>query len=223
MRCLVCHESFDPPFTFRLLLTLDEVDPVCPRCRGRFSLIEEPICERCGRPHSTSLCDDCQRWQETGGVLEKNRSVYQYNEWMQELFSRFKFRGDYAMVEAFRSVFPAAFFRHFSRDVLIVPIPLSEARLRDRGFNQAEALASLLPLPMQNVLERLDHHQQSKKQKKERMSAPQFRVKDASAIQGKDIVLIDDIYTTGSTVYHAAAQLCQYGASSVSSFTLIRA
>ncbi|EZP75135.1 competence protein FC [Parageobacillus genomosp. 1] len=223
MKCLLCHEAFYPPFTFRLLLTLDQEDTVCPRCRQRFSLIEEPICERCGRPYCTGLCDDCQRWRDIGDVLEKNRSVYQYNEWMQDVFSRFKFRGDYAVVEAFRTPFTAAFFHHFPRDVLIVPIPLSEPRLLDRGFNQAEALASLLPLPMQRALERLDHAKQSQKQKRERMNAPKFRVKDASAIHGKDIILIDDIYTTGSTVYHAAVQLRQYGANSVSSFTLIRA
>jgi competence protein ComFC len=123
----------------------------------------------------------------------------------------------------FHTDFTTAFFRHFSRNVLLVPIPLSEERLIERGFNQAEVLVSFLSLPLWNVLGRRDHEKQSKKQKSERLIAPQFYVKDSRQIAGKDIVLIDDIYTTGATVYHAATQLLQYGASSVSSFTLIRA
>lgn len=223
MKCLLCHETFYPPFTFRYFLTLQQEDPVCPRCRQRFSLIEEPICERCGRPYREPLCEDCKTWKTIGNALEKNRSVYQYNEWMQEVFARFKFRGDYVIAEASRADFTNAFFRHFSRNVLLVPIPLSKERLIERGFNQAEALASFLPLPLWNALERRDHEKQSKKQKRERLTAPQFYVKDSKQIEGKDIVLIDDIYTTGATVYHAATQLRRYGASSVSSFTLIRA
>jgi competence protein ComFC len=224
VKCLICYEEFRPLFTFQMLLTLQRPDVLCERCRQQFLLIEGTICERCGRPFHEQICNDCIQWEMDGPeVLTKNRSVYMYNDWMKEVIARFKFRGDYAIVEAFRADFTRTFHGHFHSDVSLVPIPLSECRLMERGFNQAEALASFLSLPIFNALERLDDEKQSKKQRNERFSAPKFYVKDKQAIAGKAIVLIDDIYTTGATVYHAAKQLREAGASDVSSFTLIRA
>jgi competence protein ComFC len=196
--------------------------------------INGEICDICGRPFAGlepshrqgRLCTDCVRWQEDDewkDVLMKNRSVYMYNEFMKEVVALWKFRGDYAIVEAFQKEFCREFYRHFDHTFLIVPIPLSAERLYERGFNQARALAELLNLLIHDILTRHHLEKQSKKSRRERLRTENvFRFSEKTSLQDKHIVLIDDIYTTGTTLRHAAKVLVKAGAASVSSFTLAR-
>jgi competence protein ComFC len=234
MNCLICHTPYNPMVSWRHLLTLAKVDCLCPKCRHAFMRINGEICDICGRPFAGlepshrqgRLCTDCVRWQaddEWKDVLTKNRSVYMYNEWMKEVVALWKFRGDYAIVQAFQEEFCREFYRHFDHTFLIVPIPLSAERLYERGFNQAKALAELLALPIHDILTRHHLEKQSKKSRRERLRTENmFYLPFDVSLQGKRIVLIDDIYTTGTTLRHAAKVLLKAGAASVSSFTLAR-
>ncbi|STO13713.1 DNA utilization protein GntX [[Flavobacterium] thermophilum] len=230
MNCLLCHSPYNPINSWRQLLFLEDLDVLCPRCRGSFAVIRGRLCEMCGRPleeAKPSLCADCLRWQEDeqwGRVLVKNRSVYLYNDWMKDVVALWKFRGDYVIVEAFRRPFSQAFRRHFGRDWHVVPIPLSRERLDERGFNQAEALARLLPSPYFPWLARRHSEKQSKKSRRERLKTDNpFFLSGHPPINGKRIVLIDDIYTTGITIRHAARVLLEAGAAEVWALTLVRA
>lgn len=230
MNCLLCHSLYNPITSWRQLILLEDPDVLCPRCRGAFVLIDGRLCEMCGRPleeAAPSVCPDCLRWQDDeqwGRALVKNRSVYLYNDWMKDVVALWKFRGDYIVVEAFRRPFVHAFFRHFGRDWCIVPIPLSRERLDERGFNQAEALARLLPSLYFPWLARRHSEKQSKKSRRERLKTDNpFFLADHPPLDGKRIVLIDDIYTTGITVRHAARVLLEAGAAEVGALTLIRA
>jgi competence protein ComFC len=234
MNCLICHTPYNPMVSWRHLLTLKEEDCLCSKCRNAFMRINGEICDICGRPFAGlepshrqgRLCTDCVRWQEDDewkDVLTKNRSVYMYNEWMKEVVALWKFRGDYAMVKAFQEEFRREFYRHFDHTFLIVPIPLSAERLYERGFNQAKALAELLNLPIHDLLTRHHLEKQSKKSRRERLRTENvFQLSGKTSLQDKHIVLIDDIYTTGTTLRHAAKVLLKAGAASVSSFTLAR-
>jgi competence protein ComFC len=234
MNCLLCHAPYNPMLSWRYLLTLKEVDCLCSKCRNTFMRINGEICDICGRPFAGlepshrqgQLCTDCVRWQEDGewkDVLTKNRSVYMYNEWMKEAVALWKFRGDYAIIQAFQEEFRREFYRHFDHTFLIVPIPLSAERLYERGFNQAKALAELLNLPIHDLLTRRHLEKQSKKSRRERLRTENvFQLSGKTSLQDKRIVLIDDIYTTGTTLRHAAKVLLKAGAASVSSFTLAR-
>ncbi|MDE8564492.1 ComF family protein [Anoxybacillus rupiensis] len=232
--CLWCHVRYHRRMNWHRLLGMEPSDVLCGDCRSRLLLINGDVCQGCGRPfegtenwrHEEGWCADCLRWQGDhawSGVLEKNRSVYVYNDFLKEVISRWKFRGDYALMEAFRHDLCREFYRHFSAESLLVPIPLSRERLYERGFNQAAALAQMLPLPALDVLERSDAKKQSKKSRRERLRTEQlFRLRSSESLHGASIVLIDDIYTTGTTVRHAARMLREAGAAAVSSFTLAR-
>ncbi|MED5051733.1 ComF family protein [Anoxybacteroides rupiense] len=233
--CLLCHRRYGQRMSWRHLLMLKQTDVLCHECRRSFALIAGDLCECCGRPFDRvdesyrqgELCADCVRWKHDNawrGVLTKNRSVYVYDAFMKEVIARWKFRGDYALVEAFRTDMCREFFCHFPRDSLLVPIPLSSARLYERGFNQAKALAELLGCPILDALERFDSAKQSKKSRHERLETDRvFHLRsDVSLPAGASFVLIDDIYTTGTTVRHAARMLREAGAAAVSSFTLAR-
>jgi competence protein ComFC len=186
------------------------------------------LCKKCGRQQiSDELCPDCEKWEAdlvTRGLLTKNRSVFLYTEDMKEALARFKFRGDielvYAFESAFLSTFKAAYPKH---SCSLVPLPLSEERMKERGFNQSELLASLINLPIIHPLIRNTNEKQSKKSRYERLSQEDIFSTDRHSVLGKDLILIDDLYTTGSTLHQAAYCLKKIGgANSISSFTLIR-
>lgn len=221
MKCLICHDEWLPPVSLAMLLTLRQADVCCPRCRARFIRLEGNRCERCSRLSDVPICTDCIKWQQRKSALKHNYSVYIYNDWMKEVINRFKFRGDYALVEAFRSDVRRVFDEHFSSDVCLVPIPLSSSRLAERGFNQAEAIASLLSVPMIFALQRIDDEKQSKKTRRERFVGRKFCLTGEDVAE-KRIVIVDDIYTTGATVHEAAKLLYDAGACEICSFTLIR-
>ncbi|MDR4890003.1 ComF family protein [Fredinandcohnia sp. QZ13] len=230
--CLLCHNYFEEVDSWSTLFSLTEPDPLCSTCSEKFEKVDGETCEICGRPFSElsdeyregNLCYDCVRWEkeaEWQGVLTKNRSIYLYNDFAKEVISLYKFRGDYVISSIFKTPLKKAFKTHFNSSYLVVPIPLSDERLYERGFNQAKALAELLDVQVHEVLARTHLEKQSKKSRKERISRGNvFRVIDI--VKDKDILLVDDIYTTGSTLRHAATMLLEAGAKSVSSLTLIR-
>jgi competence protein ComFC len=158
-------------------------------------------------------------------ILHKNISVFEYNDAVKEVLATFKFRGDAALVNVFKKDFLGIFKNQISPLNIdyAVPIPLSKERLYERGFNQAKLLADFLPIPQLEVLKRTHHEKQSKKSRLERLTASNvFSLTESSKIDNRSFLLIDDIYTTGSTLRHAAKLLIQNGAASVSSLTLIR-
>jgi competence protein ComFC len=210
-------------------------DPVlCRECEQKFQLITGEVCDICGRPFvdlpagykSGTMCFDCVRWKEDirySGVLDKNRSIYSYNQWMKEVMSRFKFRGDAALASIFTEPIRTCFRTCFSSSSLLVPIPLSMDRLYERGFNQAQLLAQAIGGTCAEPLVRVHSEKQSKKSRMERLQAKEvFRLLNQHVVIDQNIVLIDDIYTTGTTIRQAAKLLKEAGAKSVSSLTLCR-
>ncbi len=114
---------------------------------------------------------------------------------------------------------------------IIIPIPLSKKRLRERGFNQSEIIArnlsdrmSVRMLP--NVLYKKVHTetQVSIKDRKKRLAnlKDTFAVKNAEMIQGKNIILVDDVTTTGATIREAGKTLRMAGAKKVIAMVVAR-
>ena len=201
----------------------------CATCYETLVKINKPTCPSCFRPQSNiDICSDCQSWENAPkwkGILERNVSVYEYNAAMKDILSTFKFRGDAVLAAVFEKDFKTTYKANFKKVKFdaTIPIPLSPERLYERGFNQAKLLADFLPLPQLDVLERTHHEKQSKKSRQERLTSSNvFSITNRSIIEGKNILLIDDIYTTGTTLRHAAKRLKDSGAASIYSLTLIR-
>lgn len=230
-KCLICTEGINSPFTWKNIWVEREDERICETCKGKLSFISGTVCQLCSRElideryRQGELCSDCVRWQsdsEWNGFLTRNTSLFHYNDFMKELIAKFKYRGDYALAEVFAPYVKEKLLNACFD--LIVPIPLSEERLKERGFNQAKALAETAHLEINDVLMRTHSEKQSKKSRQERIGLAQvFHVKGApDSITNKGILLIDDIYTTGSTLRQAAKALIQAGASEVTSLTLAR-
>jgi len=231
-RCLICHEIIAPIISWRAIFSAEKEQLVCLTCEGRFEKIEGETCRICCRPflqgdgkfRSGNLCHDCVRWEEDiewQGLLDKNHSIFHYNEFIKQVIARFKFRGDYQMAKVFTESINTV-LQKITAD-LFVPIPLSEERLYERGFNQASALLIESGNTPSAMLTRNHSEKQSKKTRTERFHLPQvFQVDQRLNLQGKKVLLIDDIYTTGSTLRHAAKLLKAAGAERIQSLTIAR-
>ncbi|WP_457982751.1 double zinc ribbon domain-containing protein [Bacillus paralicheniformis] len=229
LHCLICEAPLLHFLSWRALFFLRSEEKICRACKDNFIRIEgRTVCPKCGRPQeSEELCGDCLKWEAdplTRSLLRQNRSVYIYNTFMKEVLARFKFRGDAELVFAFAPSFINAFHQYYRHTpAVLVPIPLSEERKAERGFNQAERLASLLKKPVIHPLIRIENEKQSKKSRKERIKPKTVFRTEKGSVKNLDIILIDDLYTTGATLHHGADCLMTSGeAKSVSSFTLIR-
>jgi competence protein ComFC len=230
--CLLCDEKIESEVTWRSLFAQEQPSKVCESCNKKFVHISGETCRVCGRPfalleeeyRSGSLCLDCKRWEDDErwtGSLDKNIALYTYTNFTKEVIARFKFRGDYVLAEVFAADFLGA-LQDFQYDY-IVPIPLSEERLYERGFNQAEAVIKAAGVEPSHVLTRVHTEKQSKKSRAERIHLDQvFNVDSELNLMGKTILIVDDIYTTGSTLRHAAKLLKGNGAVKVYSLTLAR-
>ncbi|MFA9458548.1 ComF family protein [Halalkalibacter sp. AB-rgal2] len=234
MRCLSCHECFFSLPSWESVLLLREEEPLCPMCAEQLvTLGGEGCCSTCSRHmniqyQKDGVCLDCWRWEQqeyTKGMLAINRSLYEYNAFLKEWLAVYKFRGD-AIVASYFAKQLSVMYRHFFQGDLVIPVPLSEKRLRARGFNQASLLMEGWAEDY-DVLARVEGEKQSKKNRKQRISqvADQpFRLNEhgIELVRGRSIVLVDDIYTTGTTVRQVARLLREVGARKVSSMTVAR-
>nr|WP_295973910.1 ComF family protein [uncultured Bacillus sp.] len=230
--CIICLGEISPKTGWTALIDEEKPQTVCSLCQTKLQKVEGEICALCSRPLNqleprfiqNGICYDCVRWErdhEWQGCLQQNHSLFLYNDFLQEVIARFKFRGDYIIASVFSEWIqqklqnqPADFH---------VPIPLSPERLHERGFNQAEALIHKAGLKPANILTRIHTEKQSKKSRTERIHLQQvFQLQSNHALTGKRIILFDDIYTTGSTLHHAAKLIKEAGAELVSSITIGR-
>lgn len=227
--CLICHEIIYTPVGWNAIFSKEKEQFVCPTCEQKFKKVTGESCQICGRPlangfRQDDLCLDCVRWEgdpEWTGLLNRNVSLFLYNDFLKEIIAQFKFRGDYALAKVFKEEMRQR-LTTMDFDELI-PIPLSAERLYERGFNQAAALiseAGYIPTPL---LTRIHSEKQSKKSRRERIHLQQvFQISAKIDLTGKKLILVDDIYTTGSTLRHAAKLLKNAGASTVQSLTIAR-
>lgn len=230
MRCLFCGDEIILAIVWGHLFSREEEVLLCEQCTKQLVPIEGECCVRCSRPfeglaeefRKGEYCYDCVRWEEDKewhNILEQNVSLYEYNEFLKRVISRYKFRGDYVL-----SKFLCKGLKKVIKEYdLLVPIPLSNERLYERGFNQAEALIVEAGFTPTVVLKRTHTEKQSKKTREERIHLSNiFKLASEEEIVGKKVLLVDDIYTTGSTLMYAGKLLKKQGALSVSSFTIAR-
>ncbi|NBK92500.1 ComF family protein [bacterium 1XD21-13] len=197
---------------------------ICEPCRLRLHPVGEPLCKKCGKPLSTAeaeYCPDCGRKKH---LYVRGRAALEYDSVMRESIGRFKYKnrreyGDFYVQELLRACGEAV--RSWNPDLLI-PIPLHKSRRRKRGFNQAELIARGLgkelgiPVSADSLLRTKKTSPQKELNDQERKSNLKNAFQLAKDnVKFKKILLIDDIYTTGSTIDAAASVLLDHGAEKV--------
>lgn len=210
---------------------------LCAACSSQIPWIRAVSCPVCGR---AGECTDCIRREQT--YFAVHRSAVRYDATMKQWLARYKYRGDERLgpllaemtAHALRMLLQET-GEHMLKSTCLTYIPLSRERLMERGFNQSEQLARGLGgefgLPVVPMLERRRHTQkQSFKTRRERLEdlkdAFHFSLHEGAEMKRfpySPIILVDDVYTTGSTLNECAGVIRSRLAAEVYGLTWARA
>lgn len=223
MRCLYCHGRLEAEIHLLNLFTVPR--RLCAECEIRLGQWRQgKRCTRCRRlMGGEAECMDCiflrQRFTPVGEIM----CMLDYNEEVKMLMHRYKFVRDIALAEVL-SYFITVGRRQYDH---IVPIPVSARRFRDRGYNQVTEVLDRARLPHSNMLMTEKVKMQSELSRFERLnSVNPFTFNQAYEgvrLQGTKILIVDDIYTTGITVHHAAEVLLHHEPAAIDVLTFSKA
>ena len=222
-QCLLCDNAIQSRVTLPWFLSWQPVlrPVVCQICWQRFVPIERlTACSSCGRAQSRPQpCQDCQRWPTLSRF--HNEALFTYNDAMHDYFQRYKFQGDYQLRQVFMAVIQRAIAQRAAD--LVVAVPVTPMTMQTRGFNQVTGWLETAPAMILTTQATAKALPQSQKDRQARLQLPQpFRLTPQVNVTGQRILLVDDIYTTGRTLRHAATLLLENGANSVTGLTLAR-
>lgn len=194
---------------------------LCRKCRAELPApIREPRCFRCGKPldgEEQEYCHDCRECEQE---YDRGIGIFLYRDPMKQALMRFKFKGRKEYGE-FMGKLMCLYGREFVVQVqpqVILPVPVHRKKLRARGYNQAEVLANTvsrgfsIPIRTDLVLRKKFTKAQKELNRKERKKNLEqaFYVKEEAGNYSR-VLLVDDIYTTGSTVNAIAGKLKKQG------------
>ncbi|MCD8195017.1 MAG: hypothetical protein LUD22_01790 [Coprobacillus sp.] len=155
--------------------------------------------------NATPLCHTCLK--QFNPVFKKGKIdsykfeyIYNYDDFIKDLLYKFKGCYDYELKDVFLGRFKWYLrIRYFGYN--LVPAPSSEEKNEERGFNHVEEMFSCLKLKYIKCIKKKYDFKQSDLTKSERMQVKdKFEVIDGSSVKGKKILIVDDIFTTGSTI-----------------------
>jgi ComF family protein len=206
---------------------------VCARCSTLLRAAPWPRCERCHHPRATraavgATCRECEAWP---GELGAARYAWVLRPPADDLVHALKYEGwrELAgpMGDAVARLVPAEGEAHS----VVVPVPTTAERLRSRGYNQAELLASRVAevrgLPLVPALRRIgsggSQTSLAPDARRENVRGAFAPAPEAPDLQGVRVLLVDDVLTTGATASEAATTLSEMGAASVMLLAYARA
>jgi ComF family protein len=223
-QCLGCTEILHP----------QSGQLFCPVCKEKIKFITDNFCPVCGitfsdSPAASHLCGNCM---ENKTYFSCARAVVSYETIILDVIHQFKYGNNIsvgALLASFMAdfSFPDVDFIGYS---LIIPVPLHIKRLRQSGFNQSLILAQAFAKKWQilinfSLLKRhkftLTQTGLNKTERKQNIKGA-FEVNDKKKITGKNVILVDDVYTTGATINECAKTLTKAGAQKVTVLTLAR-
>ena len=207
---------------------------ICRDCFGRLAFTKSPLCSRCGCQFefSAGIRDHyCAACLKKMPAFDTARSLLRYDGPVPGLLHRLKYRADSSVLGPIREIiaYNAKIWEQERCD-LIIPVPLHADRLRRRGLNQSQLLARLAFPDYQkkiaiNLLVRVKNtHPQTGLSgiERRRNLRDAFQITSPDRLEGKSVWLVDDVFTTGTTVSECSKKLKKSGAHEVHVWTLAR-
>lgn len=182
-----------------------ELENICDYCITYLELISS-YCHNCGREMDSKeeICDFCQ---ENSSGFDLARSLGIYDGLLKDILQKFKYEGCRKLSGTLAELLYIALKEYYFSEELdrIVPVPIHDKRLQERGYNQAELLARELALktgiPLSTLIKRIKDnpplYNYGYQQRKDLLENS-FYVEEES-FSGENILLVDDIFTTGAT------------------------
>ena len=212
---------------------------ICEDCFKTIELIEHPYCIKCGKPLISTgyfkqnreiLCLECKRKKYS---FEFSRSIGIYNKVLKKCIHLFKYYGEKKLAIPLGKLMVDYLLKNveFTEKIeLIIPVPLHNNDLKKRGFNQSvllgKAIGDYFSVPVREkvlIKKKLTPFQVNlSKKERERNILSAFSVEKPEEIEGKNILILDDVFTTGSTVEECAKELMKARANNIIVLTLAR-
>ncbi len=220
-RCPVCGD-----------IVMPKGELICPGCVKELSPVTQPVCLLCGKEVESArmeVCPDCLRHKKT---FRRNFAVFNYTDTASRSMAAVKYKGRREYLDFYGEAAVRRYggqIRRIAPD-LIVPVPVHPSRLRERGFNQAQILAGILGRSLE-IPVWADGLRRIKKTLPQKELGAGQRLKNLEKAFGpgslpkerKRVLLVDDIYTTGSTLEACTRVLKEMGVEEVFCLTGKRA
>ncbi len=212
---------------------------ICEDCFKTIELIERPYCIKCGKPLIPSvffkqnreiLCLDCKRKKYS---FEFSRSTGIYDKVLKKCIHLFKYYGEKKLAKPLGKLMVDYLVKNdeFKKRIdLIIPVPLHKNDLRKRGFNQSILLCRVIgnyfsisvgeKVLIKKKLTPFQANLSKKEREKNILRA--FLVEKPKEIKGKNILILDDVFTTGATVEECTKELMKARAKNIFVLTLAR-
>ena len=201
---------------------------ICSDCLKKFSEIDGTGCMRCGYPMEETRVS-CKLCRVENFNLRQARACFSYSEPLKTVIQRYNYDGLFSLARPLGELMAHKWPEWAQIPDIIVPIPLHARRQRSRGFNQAQLLAHRLGYS--NDIEVTDQVL-----RRVRNTRPQVEISllerkenvwgafaaEPGVLKGKNILLLDDVFTSGATMTSAAGTLLEAGAKNVSAYCLAR-
>jgi ComF family protein len=194
----------------------------CPKCWSSLVRLEPPFCLKCGEPAPAieGLCGLCLKGEH---LFDFARSALLFTGTLREIIHHLKYADRVSLANPLGDIMKDCLEREAFTGDLVIPVPLHRSRERRRGFNQAELLAKRLRRPMSTRLLRRRKNTASQtgltRNERKRNLSGAFEV--LGNVSGS-VILVDDVYTTGSTMNEIAKTLKRAGAERVEVLTAAR-
>lgn len=222
--CMVCG-SYDETIEDRY---------ICRNCEKKIKKITAPICIKCSKPidynKSINLCPDCVLYEKH---FVMSKSPFLYEGIIKKNIHNFKYYNKPYLYKLFGSLLLNYMLEtNYINFDYMTSVPLHPSKMKSRGYNQSELVAKYisqkLNIPYINTLKRVkktikQSTQSKEKRRKNLINAFNINyIKNIDKIKNSDILLVDDIYTTGSTVDECSKTLLNFGISKVFVLTIAR-
>lgn len=213
--CPACGEQGDAAMTF----------PICRQCWNLIEQYRGPMCQVCGKFLVSQEALTCGECLSDAPYFEYARSFGRYDGAMKEAIHQLKYYGRRNLASPLAELLVNMPIEEID---VIVPVPIHYNRLKTRQFNQSCLLAKELssrtsiPFMLDSLLKIKDTRPQVGLRKQERKLNVKnaFAIKDFASIEGKNILLIDDVITTSATVQECSRVLMKGGAKTVKVISL---
>lgn len=211
--CILCFE----------LIQSDQ--SLCANCWSKLNFVAKPYCNSCGRILPIDIAENinCLSCIKKKPTFDKARSIFTYDDVSKRLIHHFKYYDRTILAKTFTNLICNRYQNIIDQADLIIPIPMHRIKRIFRLYNQAAILAKAIathskkPISYEVLVKTRWTKAQTSLTKKQRLTNlfGSFAIKNKSEIKDKNIILIDDVMTTGSTVSLCASLLKKAGAKKV--------
>ena len=201
--CILCEREIPDGELFSL----------CKNCKGNIEKIEPPFCLKCG-DHVDEIGGQCLKCQKKKYFFDKNTSFFYYSGTISAVIKKMK----YSSKKYFSKIFAEMMTQNkscFEQIDYITFVPMNEKKQKERGFNQAEEIAreisKIVGIEVVNVLtkdfSKYNQAELSGKERLENLKGSFHLTRNGDIIKDKNILIIDDVFTTGTTLDRCSEEL----------------